>query len=153
MCYKKGKKNKEQKKTPVVYGKALVHDAYAGLKGEFTSKHKYIFSGNSLHANEIKGSFETADESSDYQTFIYVYPLYTYYGTYTSGTKGYTVTEYAQVFDLARGITYAPVKIASDNPPQSFKYPQGQVPTQKTGQVSQEKLYKYLRGLKCEKAK
>ena len=101
-----------------------------------------------LTSGDVDGKIDTPALSGDYDTFIYVYPVYSYYGSYTAGTTGYTQTYYAQVFDLKNKKAYPAQKIKSDNPPDTIYYYSGSSPqTMASGKVSYDTLIKFLKKL------
>lgn len=149
-CYSKGIKFDKSSKSPAVTGKALVFKANPGTD-DWASKRKYYSDGELISGVQLDGKLKTPQYSKDYDTFIYVYPVYTRTGIYTSGTKAYTETYMAQVFDLKNKIAYEPQKIGSAAAPQSFSYPAGSPPSKKSGDVSQDKILSFLKKLKTAK--
>ena len=146
-CYSKGIKADKSSKTPVVTGRALVFKATPD-PDDWASKRKYYSNGSIINGVQLSGKIPTPKYAGDYDTFIYVYPVYSRTGVYTSGTKAYSETYMAQVFDLKNNIAYEPQKIGSAAAPQSFRYVAGNPPSKKSGDVSEDKILSYLKKLK-----
>ena len=148
--YKRAIKFKKSSKTPKIRGKALVYMAEPPTS-EWSSSRRYSDSGRLLDSDELGTRVKTPAKAGDYQTFIYAYPVYTYKANYTSGTKGYTETYKVQVFDLKKKRAYESQTVASKDPPYSFRYPKGSPPDKKSGEVSDKKVYKFIKHIKKRK--
>ena len=146
-CYKKGIKFRESSKVPRIRGKALVYMASPD-SSDWHSSRRYYENGEILGKDQLKNKVSLPERSRDYQTFIYAYPVYSYKAMYTSGTKGYTETYKVQVFDLKKKIKYKAQTVASEDPPQSFRYQKGYPPEKYGGSVDDEKVYKFIRKIR-----
>ena len=145
--YYRGKKFKKSSRTPKIRGKALVYMAEPDST-VWSSHRRYYDSGSILGPTELGTKVKTPARSRDYDTFIYAYPVYNYKGLYTSGTKGYSETYMVQVFDLKKKVAYKAQTVATKQPPQSFRYPKGSPPAKKSGEVSNKKVYRFIKNIK-----
>ena len=154
--YNRAVKFEEKNEEPVVRGKALVvvvdprsvqqetwdENAYWPTKQEWPT-----ISTDIVFADAIGGDIQTPEMAGDYESLVFVYPVYVLYGEYGSGTKAYTMTYRCQVFDLTNEIAYAPVTFASADPPQTIYYG-GSPQLKASGGVETKEVYNYLRTLK-----
>ncbi|MBR0373404.1 MAG: hypothetical protein IJH91_02615 [Mogibacterium sp.] len=158
--YNRAIKFKVKNETPVVHGKALVcvvdprtvlqetwnEDDYWPTEPQWPD---YYPLDVVVFEDAIGGDIQTPDMAGDYESMVYVYPVYVLYGSYGSGTKAYTMTYQSQVFDLTNEIAYAPVTFARGNPPQTIYYG-GQPQLKASGAVETKEVCDYLRTLKTE---
>ncbi len=145
--YYRAKKFRTSSKTPRIRGRALVYMAEPDSQ-DWSGHRKYSDTGSILDSDELGTKVKTPRRAGDYQTFIYAYPVYSYKGLYTSGTKGYAETYKVQVFDLKKKRAYESQTVATVQPPQSFRYPKGSPPAKKCGDVSNSKVYKFIKNIK-----
>ncbi|MBQ1352913.1 MAG: hypothetical protein IIY39_03005 [Firmicutes bacterium] len=145
--YYRAKKFKKSSKTPRIRGRALVYMAEPDSE-DWTGHRRYYDNGSLLDNDELSTKVKTPRRAGDYQTFIYAYPIYSYKGLYTSGTKGYAETYKVQVFDLKKKRAYESQTVDTVQPPQSFRYPKGSPPAKKCGDVSNSKVYKFIKNIK-----
>jgi hypothetical protein len=148
-CYKRGSDFKLKSGKAKLNGKSLIYsaDSVSYRKGWSSSK-KFYSGGRVLLQSQINdSSIKVPSKPGDYDTFVYVYPTFTYKGKYSSGTKAYSQTLYVQVFDMKNKIRYSPVKVGTEAPPQKMTYIKGYAPDKYSGRVSLTKVYSYLKGL------
>lgn len=144
-CYTRGEKFRTKSGKAKLNGKSLVYYAYAlSSTDEWSSSKKFYSSGQVV----LTGlDIDIPTKLDDYDTFIYIYPTFTYAGKYNTGTKGYTQTLYVQVYDLEKKIKYKPVKVGSAKPPSTMHYIKGYMPKKYAGTVSSSYAFSYIEGL------
>ena len=143
--YKKSKKYKVKNKRPHLNDKAVVYKV-TPYEANFSTKKKYYDNGSIMTSKELDNKIKQPQRAGDYRYFVYVYPVYKYYGKYDKGTKAYTETYYIQVTDLKKKVTYKPVKVATAKPEKKVSY-SGTVPKKHSGTVKSSKIDKAIKKL------
>ena len=143
--YKKSKKYKVKNKRPHLNDKAVVYKV-TPYEANFSTKKKYYDNGSIMTSKELDNKIKQPQRAGDYRYFVYVYPVYKYYGKYDKGTKAYTETYYIQVTDLKKKVTYKPVKVATAKPEKKVSY-SGTVPKKHSGTVKSSKIDKAIKRL------
>ena len=158
--YEKAVKMKASSDKPVIRGKSLIalvdpdqlnieiyhEDSFWPTKREWNNSSLMT---KILLESDVDGKIPTPEGPGDYETFIYIYPVYVLYGSYDSGTEAYTMTYRCQIFDLKNGIAYEPETFASAGPSQKIYY--GSTPQLKaSGKVEASEVYAYIKKLKAE---
>lgn len=142
--YKKAKKFKQKNKKGKITDKALVYLAQPG-ESNFAKKKVYHSEGRVLDSSDLGNKFKLPEKANDYKYFVYVYPTFKYYGKYDRGTKAYTKTYWAQVFDLDKKIAYKPQKIGSKKPEQTIRV--SGIPDKYAPTFGIKKIYKFIKNL------
>ena len=142
--YKKAKKYKKKNKKIKINDKALVYLAQPG-ESNYKKKRIYHSEGRVLDSSDIGYKVKLPEKAHDYRYFVYVYPTYKYYGKYNKGTKAYTITYWAQVFDLNKKVAYKPSKIGSKNPEQTIRV--SGIPDKYAPSISIRKIYRSIKKL------
>lgn len=143
--YKKAKKFKLKKGTPKLKDKAVVYKI-SPYEANYSTKKKYYDNGSIQTKKDLGNSIKTPERADDYRYFVYVYPVYKYYGKYDKGTKAYTETYYIQVSDMKKKRTYKPIKVATAKPEKKITY-SGSIPKKHSGTVKESKIYKAIKKL------
>ena len=144
-CNKYGKADGDA----VLNGKVLVYVADPDMD-DWSDKKVYSSIGDVEILGPQKAGIKVPESVGDYQTFVYIYPTYKRAGVYTSGTKAYAQTLNVQVFDMVDKVAYNAKAVGTEQPPQSFSYFADSVPDKHSGEVSIDKAYDYLAGLKTK---
>ena len=143
--YKKAKKFKVKKGHPKLKDKAVVYKV-SPYVANFATKKKYYDNGSIQTKKDLGGSIRTPERAGDYRYFVYVYPVYKYYGKYDKGTKAYSETYYIQVSDMKKKVTYKPIKVATAKPEKKISY-SGSIPKKHSGTVKEKKIEKAIKKL------
>ena len=151
--YRAGKSYKKSKGSPKVKGKCLVYMAYPSSysterKKQWNKEKFYTYNSKVLMKELGKAKIEYPGGAYDYDTFVYVYPRFTKYGTYDKGTIGYTTKTNVRVYDTKKKVVYKAKEIDSAPPPHSFTYYGSTPPDVHYPDMSTKKVIKYLKKIK-----
>lgn len=150
--YKAGKSFKKKKGSGKIKGKCLVYIAYpssnSSERNKQWNKERFYKYNNKVLTTELdKAKIDYPGGAYDVDTFVYVYPRFSQYGTYDKGTIGYTQKTNVRVYDMKNKTVYESKQIDSKNPPNRFSY-YGSPPDVYYVNMSTDKVVNYLKKLK-----
>ena len=150
--YKTGRSYKKSKSSPKISGKCLVYIAYPSSfsterKKQWNKERFYTYNEKVLLSELKSAGIQSPGGAYDYDTFVYVYPRFTKYGTYDKGTIGYTTKTNVRVYDTRKKVVYKSKEIDSEAPPNRFTY-YGTPPEVRYPDMSTSKITKYLKKIK-----
>ena len=117
-------------------------------KKQWNKERFYTYNNKVLTTELSKAKIAYPGGAYDYDTFVYVYPRFTKYGTYDKGTVGYTTKTNVRVYNVKDKIVYESKEIDSTTPPSRFTYFGAAPPAVKYADMSTDKVVNYLKKLK-----
>ena len=128
---------------PKLNGKCLIYMAFPGDENWGRTNIFYTFMSDVFY-DEVAGGVALPTGARDYQTFVYIYPVFNLVGYYDAGTEAYSTTTMMRVYDLEKGIRYKDVQIDFAEPQEKIYY-SGKVPKRSHPYVNKTLIADYLK--------